>query len=93
MSKIIYRDTTELLRVWPIRNRAWMALDTMFCADASALGVAPGGLGLELIRDPWNRKVPRGSVRAGCGDREGVAFWHFTTTVEGQAWECRFWNT
>ena len=69
-----------------------MALDSVFVTDASTLGITPGGLGLSTIRDPWNRKIPNGSIK--CAYNEGdVTTWIFITTVEGHPVECRIFNT
>jgi hypothetical protein len=88
---IICSDMTELSRVYPVRNQPWKPGESMFYAEASELGIAPGGLGLAAIKDPWNRKIPDGAIK--CHYNKGdVMFWKFTTTVEGQPVECQIFN-
>ena len=89
---IIYSDMSELSRVWPVRNKAWNAGDTMFIADASELGIAPGGLGLGTIKDPWNRKIPNDTIKCTYDADGGVLLWQFVTTVESQPVTCRIFN-
>jgi len=80
----IYHDMTELIREYPIKNPAWMALDQCFVAEMPLLRLH--------YRDPWNRPFPNDEpqvVRDGEGE---IITWIYKTTVNGQEIICKVFN-
>jgi hypothetical protein len=86
----IYNDMTELVREFPVKNNAWMALDSCFVAEASSLGIPPGG-SLADAKDPWNRSFVKDPEPQYSEDNEIVA-WNLWTSVNRQPIKCKVFN-
>lgn len=86
----IYSDMTELVREFPVKNTAWMTLDTCFVAEASELGFPGGGFDVAIL-DPWNRPFTKDPEPQYNSDYEIVA-WNLWTSVNGQAIKCKIFN-
>ena len=84
---MLYNSVTDILRVYPQKNNAWMALDSMFLAEASELGVPVGCSPYKRITDPWGRAFPLVEPKLNYVDGEIVS-WTFVTTVDGQEVKC-----
>lgn len=87
-------ELSDVLKEFPMKNPAWMALDPLnvIVTDASDLGLRAGQPpDIENVKDPWNRRFPKPGRPIADKEQELVA-WHFTTTIRGQEIECKIFN-
>ena len=81
-------DVLEITRIYPVINRVWTTLDSMFVTDSSEWHHE----GPFKWTDPWGRKFPN-TARDVQFDKEGdVCYWDYYTTVDGEKVHCRIFN-
>ena len=83
-------ELANILEEFPQKNPAWWPVDSCFVVEASDLGLRPG-VSPDTVKDPWNRFFPC-APQPITNEEQGLVAWHFTTTVAGQAIECRIFN-
>lgn len=81
-------DLLDIVRQYPVKNRIWTMLDTMFVTDASNGKASPDG----RIYDPWNREFPFFAVSHYNNENE-ITHWDVKTTVNGEEILCKIFNT
>lgn len=90
-TEMLYNSVTDILKVYPQKNSAWMALDTCFIAEASDLGIPPGA-DPRAATDPWNRSFMFKPVDVRRDFEGEIIGWDLKTSVDGQEVICKIMN-